>query len=58
MQDQYLRRKIIFLAAFVSLSASLQIFNDAFIYWQESLLGNSGGSGLRTGCMSAGPIIF
>lgn len=39
MQDQYLRRKIIFLAAFVSLSASLQIFNDAFIYWQESLLG-------------------
>lgn len=39
MQDQHLRRKIIFLAAFVSLSASLQIFNDAFIYWQESLLG-------------------
>jgi len=38
MQDQHLRRKIIFLAAFVSLSASLQIFNDAFIYWQESLL--------------------
>ena len=39
MRDYHLRRKIIFLAAFVSLSASLQIFNDSFIYWRESLLG-------------------
>ncbi|WP_148334991.1 rhombosortase [Acinetobacter lwoffii] len=39
MLDQHFRRKIIFLAAFVSLSACLQIFHDHFIYWQESLLG-------------------
>ena len=39
MLDQHVRRKIIFLAAFVSLCACLQIFKDSFIYWQESLLG-------------------
>src|SRR5690606_4156625 len=39
MLDQHVRRKIIFLAAFVSLCACLQIFQDHFIYWQESLLG-------------------
>ena len=39
MLDQHFRRKIIFLAAFVSFSACLQIFQDHFIYWQESLLG-------------------
>ncbi|WP_180077499.1 rhombosortase [Acinetobacter sp. YH12208] len=38
MLDQHVRRKIIFLAAFVSLCACLQIFKDSFIYWQESLL--------------------
>src|SRR5690606_11718708 len=37
--EQHFRRKIIFLAAFVGVSACLQIFQDHFIYWQESLLG-------------------
>lgn len=38
MQDRYLSQKIIFLAIFVSLSACLQVFQDSFIYWQDSLL--------------------
>ena len=39
MHDQDLRRKIIFLVAFVSFAACLQIFMEHFIYWRESLLG-------------------
>ncbi len=39
MLEQHFRQKIIFLAAFVSLCACLQIFKDDFIYWRESLLG-------------------
>src|SRR5690606_11630368 len=39
MHDQDLRRKIIFLAAFVSLAACLQIFMEHFIYCRARLLG-------------------
>lgn len=37
MQDQYLHRKIVFIAMVVSLCACLQIFKDHFIYWQDHL---------------------
>ena len=37
MQDQFLIRKIVFLAVFVSFSACLQVYKDAFIYWQDGL---------------------
>lgn len=39
MKDQFLKSKIIFLAAFVSLSACMQVYVDSFIYWDASLLG-------------------
>lgn len=38
MKDQFLVQKIVFLAGFLSLSASMQIFSDHFVYWQASLL--------------------
>ncbi len=37
MQDQFLIRKIVFLAVFLSFSACLQVYKDAFIYWQDGL---------------------
>ena len=37
MKDPVLKRKIVFLAAVASLSASLQVFVDHFIYWDVSL---------------------
>lgn len=38
MKDHDLIHKIIFLACFVSLSASMQVFADVFVYWYPSLL--------------------
>lgn len=37
MKDQFIIQKIIFIAACLSLSASLQVFVDFFIYWQATL---------------------
>ncbi len=34
----FFRNKIIFLAVFISWCAWLQVFQDSFIYWQDSLL--------------------
>ena len=34
MKDQFLTRKIVFIAIVVSFSACLQVFSDSFIYWQ------------------------
>ena len=34
MKDQFLTRKIVFIAIVVSVSACLQVFADSFIYWQ------------------------
>jgi rhomboid family GlyGly-CTERM serine protease len=38
MKDPFLMRKIVFIAIAVSFSACLQVFSDAFIYWQADLL--------------------
>ena len=38
MKDPFLMRKIVFIAIAVSFSACLQVFSDAFIYWQSDLL--------------------
>ena len=38
MKDQFLIRKIVFLAVIASISACMQVFKDAFIYWQDGLL--------------------
>jgi len=38
MKDQFLIRKIVFLAVIASVSACMQVFKDAFIYWQDGLL--------------------
>ena len=38
MRDQFLIRKIVFLAGFVSISACMQVFPDYFIYRQANLL--------------------
>ena len=38
MNDKNLMKKVIFIAACISISASLQVFSDLFIYWRESLL--------------------
>ena len=37
MKDQFLIRKIVFIAIVVSFSACLQVFADSFIYWQAGL---------------------
>ncbi|WP_407304846.1 rhombosortase [Acinetobacter sp.] len=37
MKDQFLTRKIVFIAIVVSFSACLQVFADTFIYWQAGL---------------------
>lgn len=37
MKDQFIRRKIVFLAAVVSISACLQIYQDAFIYVHDGV---------------------
>ncbi|WP_130803396.1 rhombosortase [Acinetobacter ihumii] len=37
MNDKNLIKKVIFIAVCISISASLQVFSDAFIYWRESL---------------------
>ncbi|WP_180039486.1 rhombosortase [Acinetobacter sp. YH12218] len=37
MKLQFLIPKIVFLAVFVSICASLQVFKDYFIYWQDDL---------------------
>ncbi|OTG81299.1 rhombosortase [Acinetobacter sp. ANC 5054] len=39
MKNQFLMKKIVFLAVFVSLCACLQVFKDSFIYWREDLFG-------------------
>lgn len=38
VSDYHFRDKIVFLAFFVSFCACLQVFQDQFIYWQDSLL--------------------
>lgn len=38
MKDQFLTAKIVFLALFISISASLQVFAEHFIYWYPALL--------------------
>ena len=37
MKDQFLMRKIVFIAIVVSFSACLQVFVDSFVYWQAGL---------------------
>ena len=37
MKTQFLIPKIVFLAVFVSICASLQVFKDYFIYWHDDL---------------------
>ena len=38
MQEQFLMRKVIFIAVVLSFSACLQVYPDLFIYWRSSLL--------------------
>ncbi|QDK96605.1 rhombosortase [Acinetobacter tandoii] len=38
MNDPYVARKVLFIAVVASISASLQIFADYFIYWRPDLL--------------------
>ena len=38
MRDQFLVRKVLFLAVFASISASMQVFSQNFIYWKPHLL--------------------
>lgn len=38
MKDKTLLRKVLFITSCISISASLQVFQDAFIYWRPSFL--------------------
>ncbi len=52
-------RKIMFIAACMSVSACLQIFREHFIYWSSEIYWmNFGAYGQGTGCMWAGFIIY